>query len=127
MDDDNAEETRINVFVARGMLIESEYATWLYGTAIEHAVLYHEVVATTILTETPYFQSANLTLAMPAPFMYSGTIVHYLGDPVTGDCLKNGNGCDSAWALRIRRFTNTTIYGAGLYPWYQGYNASCLL
>lgn len=129
-DIDDAANTQINVFVARGMLIESQYATWLYGTAVEHAVLYQyqfqeasEIVAGMIQTESPYFQPA---VAMPAPFTNTGTVGQFWGDPVTGDCLADGSGCDSSWALRIRRSSDITIYGAGLYSWYQDYDEACV-
>lgn len=39
-DIDNADDTQITVACARGILIESQGPTWLYGTASEHSILY---------------------------------------------------------------------------------------
>lgn len=33
-------EAQIDIYVARGILIESKEATWLYATSSEHSVLY---------------------------------------------------------------------------------------
>jgi glucan 1,3-beta-glucosidase len=37
---DDATNTQITVAVARGILVESQGPTWLYGTASEHCMLY---------------------------------------------------------------------------------------
>ncbi len=58
-DIDDAKNSQINVYVARGLLIESTGPVWLYGTSVEHAVLYQyefyhakNVFATMIQTES---------------------------------------------------------------------------
>ena len=38
--DSGPAQTQIDIYVARGILIESTRATWLYGTASEHCVFY---------------------------------------------------------------------------------------
>lgn len=37
---------QISIFAGRGILIESQGPTWLYGTAAEHSVLYQVSVTT---------------------------------------------------------------------------------
>ncbi|EAW19310.1 uncharacterized protein NFIA_092710 [Aspergillus fischeri NRRL 181] len=56
-------QTDISVFVGRGMLIESQGPTWLYGTASEHAQMYQyqllnaaNIYMGHLQTETPYYQ-----------------------------------------------------------------------
>ena len=81
--DDQESNARINVLVARGLLVESNKALWMYGTSVEHAVIYQyefykasKILAGMIQTESPYFQPA---IPPPAPFgVYLGT---FNGDP----------------------------------------------
>jgi hypothetical protein len=58
-DIDDAQNSMVSVYVARGMLVESQGPVWLYGTASEHAVIYQyefynaaEVYASMIQTES---------------------------------------------------------------------------
>jgi glucan 1,3-beta-glucosidase len=60
--DDDINETQIDIFSGRGILIEGT-DIWLYGTASEHHTLYQyrfykaqNVFAGLIQTETPYYQ-----------------------------------------------------------------------
>jgi hypothetical protein len=39
-DMDIVTQDQINIYSGRGLLIESQGPTWLYGTAVEHNVLY---------------------------------------------------------------------------------------
>ncbi|KAL2176487.1 pectin lyase fold/virulence factor [Thermothelomyces heterothallicus CBS 202.75] len=71
-EDDNNNMVQMSVYVARGLLVESTDATWLYGTSSEHAVMYQynfwkarNVFAGMIQTESPYYQP---TPKPPAPF-----------------------------------------------------------
>ncbi|KAK3682883.1 pectate lyase superfamily protein-domain-containing protein [Podospora appendiculata] len=111
-----------SVYVARGMLVESQQPTWLYGAASEHAVFYQynfnharNIFAGMIQTETPYYQP---TPKPPAPF---GAAVGVLpGDP-TYTC--NGandelGGCDSQHIF---------IASAGIYSWFSTYSQACTL
>lgn len=41
--DDIVNNTQINIFVARGVLIESQGPVWGYGTSSEHCVLYRKL------------------------------------------------------------------------------------
>jgi hypothetical protein len=40
LSNDNNTMPMVNIFVARGFLVESKKPTWLYGTAAEHAITY---------------------------------------------------------------------------------------
>ncbi|KAK6504485.1 hypothetical protein TWF506_002680 [Arthrobotrys conoides] len=71
---DVASQDQIDIYVGRGILIESQGPTWLYGTASEHNVLYQyqlqgakNVFMSLIQTESPYYQTAP---GAPAPFPY---------------------------------------------------------
>ncbi|PNP58785.1 hypothetical protein FNYG_15018 [Fusarium nygamai] len=35
-----ADQTQVDIYVGRGMLIESKGPTWLWGTSVEHCILY---------------------------------------------------------------------------------------
>lgn len=55
---------QIDIYAARGMLVESQGPTWLYGTSSEHNVLYQyqfyqakDIVMGMIQTESPYYQA----------------------------------------------------------------------
>lgn len=65
-------QDQINIYSARRLLIESDGPTWLYGTAVEHNILYQyqlsgakNIFMGVIQTESPYFQVSPVA---PAPF-----------------------------------------------------------
>ncbi|KAH2752728.1 hypothetical protein KXV94_001973 [Aspergillus fumigatus] len=100
----------IDVFSARGILVESHGPTWMYGTASEHNVLYQyqlpgaqKIVMGMIQTETPYFQPLP---AAPESFKPAG--------------------CAMAWAVRIINSSTVYILGSGLYSWLAFYTQDCL-
>ncbi|KAH7492899.1 hypothetical protein FOMA001_g2168 [Fusarium oxysporum f. sp. matthiolae] len=100
-DFDTADQTQVDIYVGRGMLIESKGPTWLWGTSVEHCVLYQyqlssaqNVVMGLIQTETPYFQSFP---EAPAPFKPGAFPNH----PEFHNCTKTSKSCAMAWALRI--------------------------
>ncbi|KAJ7310028.1 glycoside hydrolase family 55 protein [Mycena albidolilacea] len=125
---DDPNQTQLNVFSGRGVLVESARGpVWLVGTASEHHAstlygLYHSltapiqviyqyafnnaqnVYAGLIQTETPYFQP---TPKPPVPFAINPTY----GDPVDSKL--------DAWGLIITNSYNIYIYGAGLYSFFQ--------
>jgi hypothetical protein len=79
-----ATQMQISVDVARGLLVESTDATWLYGTSSEHAVMYQynfwkarNVFAGMIHTESPYYQP---TPKPPAPF--ADTVGKFAGEGI---------------------------------------------
>jgi glucan 1,3-beta-glucosidase len=65
-DIDDPSNLMVSVYVARGMLVESQGPVWLYGTASEHAVLYQyefydaaNVYASMIQTESVSISFVN--------------------------------------------------------------------
>jgi hypothetical protein len=84
-------QDQIDVYVARGVLIESQGPTWLYGKASEHCALYQYQLsrAKNILlgitqTESPYYQPVPKA---PHPF----TPGLFADDPTFDNC-PSGSG-----------------------------------
>ncbi|KAK4238207.1 pectate lyase superfamily protein-domain-containing protein [Achaetomium macrosporum] len=126
-DMEDAEQAQINVYAARGMLIESQGPTWLWGTAAEHAVLYQyqlagarNVVMGLIQTEAPYFQPSPKA---PAPFE-RGLV--FRDDPRFGDCPASSQTCAVAWSLRIVDSSDVYVISGGLYTWFRDYSQDCV-
>jgi hypothetical protein len=126
-DMEDADQIQINVFAARGILIESQGPTWLWGTAAEHAVLYQyqlsgakNVVMGLIQTEAPYFQSSPKA---PAPFE-KGLV--FKDDPTFADCPASSKTCAMAWSLRVIDSSDIYVISAGLYTWFQDYSQNCV-
>ncbi|KAF3940010.1 hypothetical protein ABW19_dt0204076 [Dactylella cylindrospora] len=76
---DIVSQDQIDIYVGRGVLIQSEGPTWMYGTASEHNVLYQyqlqgakNIFMSLIQTESPYYQTAPGAPA-PFPYMMGGT------------------------------------------------------
>ncbi|KAJ4160088.1 hypothetical protein NW754_003212 [Fusarium falciforme] len=126
-DFDTADQTQIDIYVGRGMLVESKGPTWLWGTSVEHCVLYQyqlsdaqNVVMGLIQTEAPYFQSVP---EAPAPF----TPGAFPNDPGFHECSsKNAKSCAVAWALRIIDSSAIHVLSAGLYSFFSRYDQTCL-
>ncbi|KAK3988446.1 family 55 putative glycoside hydrolase [Cladorrhinum sp. PSN332] len=139
--------TRIDVFVGRGLLVEGT-RIWLVGTSVEHFTLYQyqlvnasDVWMGQIQTETPYYQPNP-----PAPYPFT-RLNKELSDPdFLADCLPGmysnnfstvatGGGrpqtlpgdppCAMAWGLRIVGSRNIMIFGAGLYSFFNNYSTNC--
>lgn len=113
---DTPAQTQIDVYVGRGLLVESKAPTWFYGTAAEHCVLYQYQLANAqnvfmglIQTESPYFQTSPRA---PTPFPFSTTFAE---DPKFENCIATSATCAMSWALRIIKSRDIYIYGAGLY------------
>jgi hypothetical protein len=122
---DKVSQDQIDVYAARGILIESELA-WLWGTASEHAVFYQYQIAKAsnifmgmIQTESPYFQP---TPPSPQPFR-TGL---FTSDPDFQNCKPGDVKCAVSWAVRIIDSSTVYILGAGLYSWFSKYNQDCL-
>jgi len=122
-DHDIDQVNQINVYNSRGFLIESQGPVWLYGTAMEHSVLYQynlykakDIFMGAIQTETPYYQPSAKT-----PF--TNLVSHY-ADP-TNFCT-NGPTCNMAYALVITSSSSVYIYSAGLYSFFNVWNQTCL-
>ncbi|KAJ7061666.1 glycoside hydrolase family 55 protein [Mycena amicta] len=116
---DDPNQTRLNVFSGRGILVESAFGpVWLVGTASEHHVIYQyafnnaqNIYAGLIQTETPYFQPVPIP---PAPFS-TNALYADPSEPVI-----------DAWGLVITGSFNMFIYGAGLYSFFQNYGQDCV-
>lgn len=117
--------SQISIYSGRGVLIESQGPTWLYGTASEHNVLYQyqllnasDIYLGHVQTETPYFQPSP---GATSPF----TIGQFPCDPTFEDC-DPGSSCEEAWALRILNSTNIFIHSAGFYSFFSDYSQDCV-
>ncbi|KAK3369519.1 putative glucan 1,3-beta-glucosidase precursor [Lasiosphaeria ovina] len=120
--------TDISVYTGRGVLIESQGPTWLYGTSSEHHQLYQyqlsgakNVYMGHMQTETPYYQPAPNAAA---PY----TIGRFPTDPTFGDCAGAASAdgsCRGAWALRLINSSSVFIYSAGFYSFFQNYQLGC--
>ncbi|KAL6229265.1 hypothetical protein BDW75DRAFT_249917 [Aspergillus navahoensis] len=123
---DKITQDQIDVYVARGVLIESQGPTWLYGTASEHCVFYQyqlsgakDVLLGMIQTESPYYQPVP-----KAPHPFSTGL--FKDDPTFDDCPADSTTCALSWGLRIIDSKTVYILGAGLYSWYSDYSQDCL-
>jgi glucan 1,3-beta-glucosidase len=91
----------------------------MYGTAVEHHVLYeyqlvgaNNVFMGYIQTETAYYQPNP---PVPAPFpAVSGWPI-----PIFGSDQQSG------WGLRVVNSANVYVYGAGLYSFFDNNNVAC--
>jgi len=117
-------QTDISVYCGRGILIESQGPTWLYGTASEHAQMYQyqlqnaaNVYMGHMQTETPYYQPKPNALSPYKPGDLSS-------DPTFSDC--SDDLCKGAWALRVLNSTDVFIYSAGFYSFFQNYDEGCI-
>ncbi|KAI0395361.1 pectin lyase fold/virulence factor [Xylariaceae sp. FL0594] len=129
LDDPNNNLEQCNIYVARGFLIESTEATWLYGTASEHSVFYQynfykaaNIFAGLLQTESAYYQPSA---APPAPF--AGVVGKFAGDPAYSCAASNEfSGCDESWAIRVQESRNIIVASAGIYSWFSSYSQSCI-
>ncbi|TGJ81258.1 hypothetical protein E0Z10_g7506 [Xylaria hypoxylon] len=117
-----------SVYSARGMLIESQKATWLYGTSSEHSVFYQynfngarNIYTTFLQTESPYYQP---TPNPPAPF--NSFVGAFPGDPDYSCKGGDADGCDESWAVLMRNSQNIHIGAAGTYSWFSTYSQDCI-
>lgn len=116
----------IDVYSARGLLIESKGPTWLYGTSVEHNILYQyqlsgaeNIMMGVIQTESPYFQ-----ISPPAPAPFEAGL--FPNDPTFSNCAPGSVNCALAWAVRIIDSSTVYLLGTGLYSWFQDYSQTCL-
>ncbi|KAL4902676.1 hypothetical protein BDW74DRAFT_169519 [Aspergillus multicolor] len=125
-DMEKSTQDQISVYSARGILVESQGPTWMYGTASEHNVLYQYQVSGAknlymgmIQTETPYFQPGP-----KAPHPFSTGL--FPNDPDFTACSASSVTCAVSWALRVIDSTSVYVMGAGLYSLFSNYNQDCL-
>lgn len=130
-DIETANDDRINVYGARGVLIESQGPSWVHSASNEHSTLYNwqlseasNVYLGHIQSETPYFQAGQSTSLQPFPPQK-----HFPHDPSFSDCPATAPGavdtCKEAWALRIIKSSNVFLYGGGFYSFFQNYKDDC--
>ncbi|KAL4734222.1 pectate lyase superfamily protein-domain-containing protein [Aspergillus similis] len=119
---------QLSVYSARGMLIESQQATWLYGTASEHSVFYQynfngaqNIFTTFLQTESPYYQP---TPQPPAPFLDAVGV--FDSDPDYSCDGGDADGCDESWAVIMQNCQNIHIGAAGTYSWFSTYTQDCI-
>lgn len=128
-DMEDADQIQINVYAARGILIESQGPTWLWGTAAEHAILYQyqlsgakDIVLGLIQTEAPYFQPLP---QLPALFGDNGGLM-FKDDPTFADCSADSDMCAMAWSLRMIDSARVHVISGGLYTWFRDYSQDCV-
>ena len=119
---------QINIYNGRGVLIESQGPTWLYGTASEHSQLYNyafnkaaNVYIGAIQTETAYMHGGN-GLAADVAFKPSTKF----SDPDFSECKAGDLTCKMTIGVRIVDSTGILVYGAGLYSFFNNYGQDCL-
>ncbi|KAH6696865.1 pectate lyase superfamily protein-domain-containing protein [Plectosphaerella plurivora] len=120
---DTSDRKQVNVYVGRGMLIQSRLA-YLWGTSVEHATMYQyqlagarNILMSMIQTETPYFQP------MPkSPLPYRPGI--FPSDPRFDLC--DDDLCPMAWGARILDSHSIYILSAGIYSWFHAYDQACV-
>ncbi|KAL6401099.1 putative glucan 1,3-beta-glucosidase [Ilyonectria robusta] len=125
-DFDTPDQAQMDVYVGRGMLVESKGPTWLWGTSVEHCVLYQyqltgaeNIVMGLIQTESPYFQSVPTA---PAPFKPGA----FPDDPAFQDCSSKSKTCGVSWAIRIIDSSAIHVLSAGLYSFFSRYDQACI-
>ncbi|KAH7419223.1 putative glucan 1,3-beta-glucosidase precursor [Cadophora sp. MPI-SDFR-AT-0126] len=116
---------QINIYTARGTLIESEGPCWFYGTGSEHHQIYQyqlnnarNIFMTHIQTETPYYQP---TPDATKPYAVGA----FSGDPDFSEC-ESESTCAMAWGLRVISSRDIMIYTAGMYSFFFSYDQVCL-
>lgn len=128
LDDPMNNMEQISVYSARGALIESQKATWLYGTASEHSVYYQynfngaqNIFTTMLQTESPYYQP---TPKPPAPFQ--NVVGKFPNDPDYSCRGNDADGCDESWAVMMENSQNIHVAAAGTYSWFSTYSQDCI-
>ncbi|KAF3925329.1 hypothetical protein ABW20_dc0108892 [Dactylellina cionopaga] len=128
-------QTQVDVFSARGVLIESTTPSWFWGTASEHSTLYQYQLAGAsnifmglVQTESPYYQSSPMA-PLPWRVPKAGTTL-FTEDPsfieCAGETSTEKTRCAVSWALRILDSTDVYLYGVGFYSWFQNYDQACV-
>lgn len=117
---DLSDHNQVNIYNGRGLLLESTKGSWLWGTASEHSVLYNynfngaqNVYSNILQTETAYFQGNP---DARTPF----TTNSKYADPSWAGC--TDATCARTWGIRIVNSSNTLIYGAGMYSFFNNYD-----
>ncbi|KAH8880986.1 pectin lyase-like protein [Thozetella sp. PMI_491] len=95
-----------SIYVARGLLVESTAATWIYGLSSEHSALSQiefngakNVHASMIQSETAYQLEGGSELSVTSR--------------------ETCTGCGESWGVRILNSSDIGIHGAGAFAWGQ--------
>ncbi|KAF7552507.1 hypothetical protein G7Z17_g4263 [Cylindrodendrum hubeiense] len=127
-DIDDNKQANIDVYAARGILIESSGPTWLWGTSVEHCILYQyqlsgaeNVMMGLVQTESPYFQPYP---SSPGPFY--NQLGAFPDDPNFQDCAEDDASCGFSWGVRVIDSKTVYVLGTGLYSWFQKYDRKCI-
>lgn len=125
-DIDSDDNTQINIFSGRGMLVEStEGGIWLVATAVEHHALYNyqfvgtkDVFASQLQTETPYYMPTPN--ALNAGYSYNAS----WNDPdfATSCASSSAANCAMAWGLRVVDSSDLLLYGSNHYSFFTSYS-----
>lgn len=127
-DIDSTHQSSIDIYTARGVLIESTGPTWLWGTTVEHCVLYQyqltgarKVIIGMLQTESPYFQPRP-----PSPKPFQDQLGAFFDDPGLGSYNTNSSVYDSAWGLRVIDSSTIYVLTGGLSSRYRDYSPECV-
>lgn len=129
---DDKDQTTINVYNGRGILMESQGPSWIYGVSNEHSTLYNwqlsgakNIFMGHVQSETPYFQGGSISSLVP----YTPNPRLFPSDPDFHACealpLAEARLCRSAWAMRIINSSNVYMYGGGFYSFFVDNNNAC--
>jgi hypothetical protein len=102
--DSGPSQTQIDIYVARGVLIESQGGpVWMYGTASEHSIFYQyliygakDIFMGMVQTESPYFYPNP-----QAPNPFTAEVGMFPGDPNFTDCPTGDEHCAAAYGLML--------------------------
>jgi glucan 1,3-beta-glucosidase len=126
---------QLNIYVARGVLIEYSGPSWIWGTSNEHSAFYQwelsgakNIYLGHIQSETAYYQAGQ---SKATNLYFPGQTRGISGDPGFSHCTEKTSEtkfdtCNEGWALRIVRGSSMIyVYGAGLYSFFQDYSTNC--
>ncbi|KAH7309629.1 pectate lyase superfamily protein-domain-containing protein [Stachybotrys elegans] len=115
----------ISVYVARGVLIESQGPLWFWGSSSEHSQLYQwqmlnarNIFMGHMQTETAYYQADPDALE---PYETGS----WPGDPSFDHCDGDDGICLKGWALRIINSSDILLYGMGFYSFFDNFRLGC--
>jgi hypothetical protein len=147
-DIENKQQFRLNVYGARGALIESKGPSWIQSVSNEHSTLYNwqlsgaeNIYLGQIQSEGPYFQAGQLTA--DRPYVPGASI--FESDPDFSHCrdinpprIDNNSiasksptrankidTCRVSWGLRIINSKHVYLYGGGFYSLFNDYKDTC--
>ncbi|KAM5347264.1 hypothetical protein ACJ41O_010269 [Fusarium nematophilum] len=127
-DIDDSKQANIDVYAARGVLIESNGPTWLWGTSVEHCLLYQyqlsgaeNVMMGLVQAESPYFQPYP-----PSPGPFYNQLGAFPDDPIFQDCAEDDATCGFSWGVRMVDSKTVYVLSTGLYSWFQKHDRQCI-